>query len=68
MGEVRLIRKETAVSESSREMAGVLIGPVTGEITDHKELAKRLLAQAKEQGLSIVGRGRAAEPAHESPA
>ena len=45
-----LIRKETAVSESTTEMTGVMIDPVTGEIIDQKELAERLLAQAKEQG------------------
>lgn len=38
--------KERAVSESTTEMAGVMIGPMTGEI-DQKELAKRLLAQAR---------------------
>ncbi|ADX74852.1 transposase [Pseudarthrobacter phenanthrenivorans Sphe3] len=52
-----LIRKETAVSESTSEMAGVMIDPVTGEIIDQKELAERLLAQAKEQGVSLVGPG-----------
>ena len=31
--------------------------PVTGEIIDQKELAERLLAQAKEQGVSLVGPG-----------
>jgi len=30
---------------------------VTGEIIDQKELAERLLAQAKEQGVSLVGPG-----------
>lgn len=34
-----------------------MIDPVTGEIIDQKELAERLLAQAKEQGVSLVGRG-----------
>lgn len=43
---VRPDPKERAVSESTTEMTGVMIGPVTGEI-DQKELAKRLLAQAK---------------------
>ena len=38
------------MSESTTEMAGVMIDPVTGEIIDQKELAERLLAQAKEQG------------------
>jgi hypothetical protein len=35
-------------------MTGVMIDPVTGEIIDQKELAERLLAQAKEQGVSLV--------------
>ncbi len=34
-----------------------MIDPVTGEIIDQKELAERLLAQAKEQGVSLVGPG-----------
>ena len=32
-----------------------MIDPVTGEIIDQKDLAERLLAQAKEQGVSLVG-------------
>ena len=51
-----LIRKETAVSESTTAMTGVMIDPVTGEIIDQKELAERLLAQAKEQGVSLASR------------
>jgi putative transposase len=43
------------VSESTTEMTGVMIDPVTGEIIDQKELAERLLMQAKEQGVSLVG-------------
>ncbi|WP_172801514.1 hypothetical protein [Arthrobacter sp. OY3WO11] len=50
------------MSESTTEMTGVMIDPVTGDIIDQKKLAERLLAQAKEQGVSLVG-GRAAEPA-----
>ena len=46
-----------AVSDSTTEMAGMMINPVTGEIIDQKELAERLLAQAKEQGVSLVGPG-----------
>ncbi|QQQ64278.1 IS256 family transposase [Paenarthrobacter ureafaciens] len=38
-------------------MAGMMIDPVTGEIIDQKELAERLLAQAREQGVSLVGPG-----------
>ncbi|OKL54778.1 transposase, partial [Bowdeniella nasicola] len=34
-----------------------MIDPVTGEIIDQKELAERLLAQAKEQGVSLTGPG-----------
>ena len=46
------------MSESMTEMPGVMIDPVTGEIIDQKELAERLLAQAKEQGgVSLVGPG-----------
>jgi putative transposase len=45
------------VSESTTEMTGVMIDPVTGEIIDQKELAGRLLTQAKEQGVSLVGPG-----------
>jgi putative transposase len=35
----------------------MMIDPVTGEIIDLKELAERLLAQAKEQGVRLVGPG-----------
>ncbi len=34
-----------------------MIDAMTGEIIDQKELAERLLAQAKEQGVSLVGPG-----------
>lgn len=34
-----------------------MIDPVAGEIIDQKELAERLLAQANEQGVSLVGPG-----------
>jgi transposase-like protein len=34
-----------------------MIDPVTGEIIDQKELADRLLAQAKEQGVGLTGPG-----------
>ncbi|WP_346348874.1 hypothetical protein [Rhodococcus sp. T2V] len=34
-----------------------MIDPVTGEIIDQKDLAERLLAQAKEQGVSLLGLG-----------
>lgn len=45
------------MSESTTEMTGVMIDPVTGEIIDQKGLAERLLVQAKEQGVSLVGPG-----------
>ena len=45
------------MSESTTGMTGVMIDPVTGEIIDQKELAERLLTQAKEQGVSLVGPG-----------
>ena len=45
------------MSEFTTDMTGVMIDPVTGEIIDQKELAERLLAQAKEQGVSLVGPG-----------
>jgi putative transposase len=45
------------VSESTAEMTGVMIDPVRGEIIDQKELAEQLLAQAKEQSVSLVGPG-----------
>ncbi|WP_136709672.1 IS256 family transposase [Agromyces sp. H66] len=34
-----------------------MIDPVTGEIIDQQQIAKQLLAQAKEQGVSLVGPG-----------
>ncbi len=34
-----------------------MIDPVTGEIIDQKKLAERLLAQARDQGVSLVGPG-----------
>lgn len=34
-----------------------MIDPVTGEIIDQKGLAGRLLALAREQGVSLVGPG-----------
>ena len=45
------------MSEFTTEMTEAMIDPVTGEIIDQKELAERLLAQAKEQGVSLVGPG-----------
>lgn len=34
-----------------------MIDPVTGEIIDEQQIAEQLLAQAKEQGVSLVGPG-----------
>jgi len=34
-----------------------MIDPVTGEIIDQQQIAEQLLAQAKEQGVSLVGPG-----------
>ncbi|MDQ0923387.1 transposase-like protein [Pseudarthrobacter sp. W1I19] len=45
------------MSESTTAMTEVMIDPVTGEIIDQKELAEQLLAQAEEQGMSLVGPG-----------
>ncbi|MGO1850319.1 hypothetical protein [Microbacterium sp.] len=36
-----------------------MIDPVMGEAIDQKDLAERLLAQAKEQGVSLVGNAEA---------
>ena len=52
-----LIREETAVTDTTEVLDDAMIDPVTGEIIDQKELAERLLAQAKEQGVSLVGPG-----------
>ncbi|AEX76191.1 transposase [Corynebacterium diphtheriae bv. gravis] len=52
-----LIRKEKAVSDMTDMLEDEMIDPVTGEIIDQKDLAERLLAQAKEQGVSLVGPG-----------
>src|SRR5690606_13048130 len=53
-----LIRKEMAVADTTTVVVDdEMIDPVTGEIIDQKELAERLLAQAKEQGVSLTGPG-----------
>jgi hypothetical protein len=46
-----------AVADTTEMLDDEIIDPVTGEIIDQKELAERLLAQAKEQGVSLVGPG-----------
>ncbi|SYZ32951.1 transposase [Propionibacterium australiense] len=45
------------MSESTTEATEGLVDPVTGEIVDQKQLAERLLARAREQGVSLVGPG-----------
>lgn len=45
------------MSASTTEATEAMIDPVTGEIIDQKQLAEQLLAQAKEQGVSLVGPG-----------
>ena len=45
------------MSDTTDMMENEIIDPVTGEIIDQKELAERLLQQAKEQGVSLVGPG-----------
>ncbi|MDC4232799.1 hypothetical protein M3T53_03615 [Actinomyces sp. B33] len=44
------------MADATELLDGEMIDPVTGEIIDRKELAERL-AQAKEQGVSLVGPG-----------
>ncbi|MBG6182443.1 hypothetical protein IWX65_003118, partial [Arthrobacter sp. CAN_A214] len=39
------------MNDFTTEVSEVMIDPVTGEIIDQKDLAERLLAQAKEQGV-----------------
>ena len=52
-----LIREEMAVADMTDMMEDEMIDSVTGEIIDQKDLAGRLLAQAREQGVSLVGPG-----------
>ena len=46
-----------AVADTTKMLDETMIDPVTGEIIDQKEIAQRLLAQAKEQGVSLTGPG-----------
>jgi putative transposase len=46
-----------AVNDFTTKATEAMIDPVTGEIIDQKDLAERLLAQTKEQGVSLVGPG-----------
>ena len=45
------------MADTTELLDDAMIDPVTGEIIDQKDLAERLLAQAKEQGVSLVGPG-----------
>ena len=45
------------MTDTTEVLGEAIIDPVTGEIIDQKALAERLLAQAKEQGVSLVGPG-----------
>lgn len=45
------------MSDTAETTDDVMIDPVTGEIIDQKNLAERLLAQARDQGVSLVGPG-----------
>lgn len=45
------------MSDTTEPMNDEIIDPVTGEIIDQKDLAERLLVQAKEQGVSLTGPG-----------
>ncbi len=46
---------DTASIAAGRDGLGLMLNPVTGEPIDEKELAERLLAQAKAEGVSLVG-------------
>jgi hypothetical protein len=48
-------RRDTTSICTTGEVAGVMLDPVTGEPIDEKELAEQLLAQAKAQGVSLIG-------------
>ena len=45
------------MTDTTEVLDDAMIDPVTGEIIDQKDLAGRLLAQAREQGMSLVGPG-----------
>lgn len=46
-----------AVADTTVLLNDEMIDPVTGEIVDQKELAVRVLTQAREQGVSLTGPG-----------
>lgn len=56
------------MSDATDAVDDEMIDPVTGEIIDQKELTERLLAQARERGVSLMGPGWPAEPPHEERA
>jgi hypothetical protein len=56
------------VADTTELLDEAMIDPVTGEIIDQKDLAERLLAQAKEAGREPGGPGWVAEPTHEERA
>lgn len=45
------------MTDTTMMLDEAMIDPLTGEIIDQKDLAERFLAQAKEQGVSLVGPG-----------
>ncbi len=45
------------MADTTELLDDAMIDPVTGEIIDQKDLAERLLTQAKKQGVSLVGPG-----------
>lgn len=45
------------MSDTTEIETDVMVDPVTGEIIDEKEIAQQLLAQAKQQGVALVGPG-----------
>jgi len=53
------------VADMTDMLEDEMIDPVTGEIIDQKDLAERLLAQAREQGGESGRLGRVVEPAHQ---
>ncbi|GAB3915547.1 hypothetical protein GCM10011575_38630 [Microlunatus endophyticus] len=49
--------RDTSPISGAGDDLGVMLDPVTGEPIDERELAEQLLAQAKAQGVSLVGPG-----------
>lgn len=46
---------DTSVEIEAAAESAVMIDPVTGEIIDQQKIAEQLLAQAKAEGISLVG-------------